>query len=210
MKFKSILLGLIISFSALAAGPPSFTFKCSNDKTFCVVTLDDKIATSGYYQELLNLLYFTDAKTTIVINLTGFGGYGQGAVALINGMRHSQAKIITNVIGNVQSAHALLAIAGDKTVVSGDGIFMVHNTSGTNMESTYCANSYWQKDRGQWAYNKCIENSKKYNQIYNSIFRDLVKEVLTKEELKRFDEGFEVIITLQELKKRLNNENSVK
>ena len=213
MKYKILLIILLtlINFCGFTQKLPAFESKCvvvnDNPKkinyTYCAVYLNHNINYSGNYSGLIDLLLYSDKNTTIVFHLTGNGGFIQGLKPLINSIKNSRATVIMSPIGDIYSSHAFIAISSGNFVATGEGIVMFHTGSGWNMEKPHCWKHGWTKDRGQLAYYKCVENNKKYSKMHHEYLRKLVQPILTTKELKRFDEGFEVIMTIKELEKRM-------
>lgn len=168
----------------------------------CHIYFPGTIYAADEYVKIGRLITNLPEESTVYLHLVGSGGSGEGAIYLDNIFKSGKLNIIANVDGPIASAHVLIALSADKMVISDNGYFYFHLMSGTNMVDELCGKLSG-KDRGQSLKEKCVENQTKIVEIYNKWALNLVKTVLTKEEIKRIKDGYEVILPNNEIKRRL-------
>lgn len=141
----------------------------------------------------------------IRVHIVGNGGDYEGVVYIMNILsRHDNVTL--EVDGTVQSGHAILALSGDKIEIPSKGFFMLHLTSGTNMEKQLCVDEKG-LDRGLSANKKCIEDATNTVGIYNNEIIKIYSKVVTAEELERLKQGHNIYITNEDMRSRLNGQS---
>lgn len=78
------------------------------------VWLSQSIENSTAYLELYRILNNLDSRYIIVFKLDGYGGSVQTFLHLSNAIIKTEATTVMEVMSNVYSAHAFLAVIGDK------------------------------------------------------------------------------------------------
>ena len=202
-----ITIGIIFPLSG-PYQPPIHSYKqvkeaCSLN--ICKIYLPNKMMNSYNWDMLANRLLTSSAAREINIYIGGMGGYSHLMKKMITAVKYSPAKINMIVIADVSSAHAYLAISGDTLKTEDWHNFMFHSSSFLNEEKRVCKASKGLTDRGQDAYKKCIENTKKRNKLDEIFMLELLEPILTAKERERVLTGYEVIISGKDLKKRLAN-----
>lgn len=81
------------------------------------------------YVDLLMLLPRLNKSDTVVLNLSGYGGDVAGTMPMMSALRHTKAKVIANVTGNIYSAHAYLTCSADEIVMRDETMMMFHMSS---------------------------------------------------------------------------------
>ncbi len=173
--------------------------------TTCDLTLSENIEDAKNYEPLFPILSRLTSKDKVNLHLRGNGGLVDGALYLDGMLKHSKAYVTAKVEGNVYSAHAYLSVAFNKTDIDSNGIMMFHNGSNTNEEKRICKSfkGSEETDRGISMYEKCLEQYITMSRLYNNILFKFIKPVLTNEEYKRVEEGYDVFLDLGEFKKRI-------
>jgi len=175
----------------------------------CHVRLSTAIGKPEIYRELFHLLNTASSRDTIYIYLMGAGGQVQTTLQMYNVIKSSKAKIITVVEGDVYSAHAFIAAMGSQIKIGDHILFLVHTSSAYGKYEKYCeAKNINQKgehlkDRNQSAYDKCMNYYRMQLKQTNKLIITIFSSILTKEELKMVLEGHDVILTGEELKRRI-------
>lgn len=191
------------SLPKLLLPPPAWDMTCnvvSSGQT-CELYLIGNIEGPSDYLGLYKALKPLRSTDTLQIHLAGDGGRGDGLLYLLNMLKLSPVKKVVYIDGTVISAHAALATSFGTPVIIGEGFILFHNISGSGDPNVTCSEISG-LDRGLPKFLKCVEDTKKIADIYNKNIRAAVQEKLTKEELKQFDLGYDVILDLQEFKKR--------
>lgn len=110
--------------------PESYKEYCDKgflSDTTCNVYMDDQIYGQNDYLRLFYLLDNATKDTKITFHLSGYGGDAASMITLGNHIRASEAEVTMNVEGPVYSAHANLALCGDKLKVVGTVFLMFHD-----------------------------------------------------------------------------------
>lgn len=171
--------------------------------------LSGSIGNSSAYTSLTpNLLDMSD-KDTIYLHLAGSGGSIEGMQYLQGVLKGSHSKVISVIDGEVDSAHAVLAIAFDKTIINAkDSTIFFHISSTTNEAENICHDFYkndpFATDRGISAYDKCVMDTVTTYNCDNQVFLALVKPYLTAEEYNQLVKGYDIILPLNLFQKRMD------
>ncbi len=189
--------------------PDKFILSDKCNGKVCQVYFSDSISGPEDYVQLANQLAMADKETTINIHLIGNGGRADTIAYLTNVINSSKAKVVMHVDGNVFSAHAMIAFSGDELKISPLSYFLFHYPAAMDpltkeyVPPASICNYYRGLDRGISSKDKCLEEMKVEQIIYNTFFYTKIAPYLTKEEIKRYNEGYEVLITGVEMQKRV-------
>ncbi len=122
---KRFLITILMVFSlvsltsqAVPASPPGHVYTLS---------LGQEIGDVENYSDVLDTLENAKPGDTCIFELVGFGGQSYTMATIINAVHHSSCYSIMHVIGNVYSAHAYIAISGDKLVAEKGVVLMFHD-----------------------------------------------------------------------------------
>ena len=163
------------------------------------------------YSVLASILQNASRNDTIYLHLYGPGGRVGTVIYLNNLIQNCKANVVTVIDGNVYSADALLGMLGKKIHLDVNVDFMFHHpviedANGHQMtESEACLPYLTILDRGQSAYDKCMMYMKEGDDQYKLLFDKMIKPYLTADELKRYNQGFDVIIKGSDMAKRLGD-----
>ncbi len=219
---KSILLSCILAIGAstlyagsiLDVNSEEGTLNCKaplalitvKPMYICDLYLNDTIGESNQYLAIGKNIRALNQKDTLTIHLTGHGGNGGGLLYLLNAIKHSKVKTIGILEGSVASAHTILLVSCDEIKLEGEGYLLFHAISSLNMTEDICVERTG-KDRGIASYTKCIEDSTKILKFYSDAIDKYNVKYLTKEEIKKYYEGHDIIITNEEFEQRLKGVN---
>lgn len=203
----AVIIYLLCIILSVIYGKPSYAGTASIDckviqSKVCDVYFDDDIGTPQNYQEVYKLAYDSKPNDLIRLHLAGNGGSGDGMLYLLGSLSHSKGRVIALIDGPVASAHATLAVAFGRPIITGYGYIYFHLISSTNTAEDYCS-TLSGKDRGLPIYIKCIEDEKKTTESYNKVMHKYIDKYLTKEEIQFMEEGHDIIIDLDDFKRRL-------
>lgn len=168
----------------------------------CSVRLTTSITTPEDYQEVLEVLSDAGRLDTITFYLHGGGGQGDSMVALINGIKATKAHTVAVVQGDVQSAHAALAISMDEMQVGDNLFFMFHRSSLYGKDKEICDQYKDKTDRTQSLEDKCKAVMAAQTNIDVAIAKVLYSRYLTDAEVARVLAGNDVIIESDDMKNR--------
>lgn len=169
----------------------------------CRVRLTTQIGNPESYQEIFDKISNADKGDTFVFYLAGNGGQVRTVIQFYNVIKNTKAKVIMVVEGDVYSGHAMLAAMGHKLIIGDNVLFLVHTTSAYGIYEKHCNKFKSKTDRSRSSYDKCINFYKNHVVQTNSLIITLFSKYLTSEELARAISGYDVIITGEELKKRI-------
>lgn len=202
--FMIFLLKLNDEFSKTAA----YEYTCKD--YICEVYFTDIIQDDSEYIGLFNMIEHANKISIINIHLSGYGGQVQTMFHLANVILRSKAQVNTIVEGPVYSAHAFIAMLGHNITVMPNTLLMFHepaildpNTKDYVTLEEYCLNKVGHKDRGQDAYWKCKEDSEIYMHLSDQFFSEYVYPYLSKIEIIRIQQGYNVTILGTEMIKRI-------
>lgn len=188
---------------------PPFIATCnqsvSTGTVTCDVQLSQSIEGASAYFKLKEFLdtHTNSASDTVVFHLSGYGGLVDGTTYLTNMIQNLKANTVMSVEGDVYSAHAVLAFVGKTLVTSNYGLYYFHASSGTNMGPVNCLNQVFSLDRGHWGYTSCLKQSRDIDTVQNGMLHDVLKKVLTAAEMKEILNGDTLILSVQEIKRRI-------
>ncbi len=86
------------------------------------------------YYTVVKVLQEACKGDTVTFHLIGSGGQSDSLFLIVNNIRKSLAYVVMDVEGPVYSAHAYLAINGDKLYVSKYAFLMFHTSSVVNVD----------------------------------------------------------------------------
>lgn len=157
------------------------------------------------YTDLIMLLNKHANDKRIKIYLSGNGGSVRGVMDLIHTVRSLPAETVIIVRGDVYSAHAMLAVSGDKLVLVNDEVlflFHVPAVNGNRMDQA-CAKEKGY-DRGIPRKLKCTQYSLALRkQLFNMVEGLLVSKIFTVEQSKQYYQGHDIILTGKRVRTQL-------
>lgn len=155
------------------------------------------------HEELFNLLRSADSSTVINLYYIGNGGSINTGLALIAAIKDSKAQITSHIVGPVYSMHAVLPFATPKHLkISKYAIVMFHKgwipiAGGTRSPFLVCKTKLYQEP-----FERCMETIKRSFEVSSMIFRQMIGQYLTAQELSDFNDGKDVYITGESFHKR--------
>jgi ATP-dependent protease ClpP protease subunit len=171
----------------------------SKDNSY-IVHLTGGIEESTKYLILITFLTNLTKEDQVSFYIQGPGGYMDTTQLIYNAIHKNPAQIDMIVNGDVYSADALLALAGDSLQTKPNNLFLYHIPAikyrGSNITmKAYCETILpTETDRGVSSKKKCEDFAKWYDkQAYLTTFKK-VKDVLTPEQYQAMLDGDDVII----------------
>lgn len=145
------------------------------------------------------------AKVTdkVILHLDGYGGRVDNTQMLLSAIQNTDACVETHVEGPVYSAHAILSVAGDRIMVTNNGLFMFHRSSLYGNAEQLCKSHEGRQDRTQSAKDKCHKMYEALIKLDRKMMIDLLHKVLSADDLKAVLDGHDVYITKHGLLKQL-------
>lgn len=193
--------GLKVTKSVL--GVEEQTMQCSGLlQKVCKLDLGREIKDASYYATTAREIKDLFPADTINVHLSGMGGSAEGAIRLVDALQRTKAHVVAVIEGDIASGHSFIAFSIKDVRFESQGFALFHNISTSNMETTLCADVEG-LDRGMSAKDKCIEDMRAINVIYNNILEFIPRQILTSAELDLYHQGHDIILSFDELKKRL-------
>jgi ATP-dependent protease ClpP protease subunit len=221
--YQLAIAGIVVGVAILLFGSLTFLRQepqsiatIKEDKLYCQGSLSKtctyyfskSIKRAGHYRELITFLNQANSNDRVYLYFSGNGGLVSGAIALHYAIKHSKAMTTTRTVGDVYSAHALLAVSGKVVEVPNKlAVVMFHRSSLYSLEDykNYCRKLYGQStDRRVSMAQKCIAYVEMFNLQDRMLIEKVYKYILTKEELNKLKNGHDIIMTGEELEKRTN------
>ena len=171
----------------------------------CHVRMTTAVGDPEKYRDFLHILATAKKGDTIYMYLIGNGGQVRTLVQITNAIKSTKGKVIAVVQGSVYSAHAALATAAHGTRIGDSVLFLFHRSSLYGQEEARCKKFVNKKDRKQDMFSKCINFVQMHLKKDEQFIRTGYGKYLTQAELRAVLEGYDVIITGEEMNRRLNN-----
>jgi hypothetical protein len=165
------------------------------------ITLEDEIRNAALYSDISKVLREANYGDTITFHLAGYGGAEQTTYLLINQIHGSKAEVTMSVEAPVYSAHAYLAVSGDKLVIYPYTWLMFHFSSILNDDCS-------KKDGAD----RRVSN-KEHCQAFKDADIDLGNKLIDSTDILTFSEkqsiktGHDVYLEGKEVMKRLNKDS---
>ena len=153
------------------------------------ITLEDEVKSNIWYEDVSKVLRDAKEGDTITFHLMGYGGREDSLYMLINQIKNSKAIITMSVEAPVYSAHAYLAVAGDKLVMAPYTWLMFHFSSVLDVDCSKAKGL----DRGVSKEEKC----KQFKQVDVDLGIKMIStiDLLTAEEKSSIITGHDVYLT---------------
>lgn len=153
------------------------------------VFLDDDIEDPSNYRELLAVLFNADEEDTINLVLNSNGGHLDTALAIVEGLKITNAKVTAVIIGACHSAASIISMYCHQVVVLDSAYSMVHTASFGSAGNTNNVKAHTEFTVRQ----------------VEKLLNDTYEGFLTKEELARVKAGVELWFDAEEIRKRMES-----
>jgi hypothetical protein len=179
----------IVSSTKFSLMPPFIVTKTD-------ITIEDGIYSPVWYKGVGRALREARLGDEVVFHLSGHGGDVDTLLQLVNQVKQSSAVVTMSIEAPVYSAHAYLALFGDRIVMGKYSFLMFHFSSILDLD---CST---QKglDRGQPRKEKCEQYKLANIQVVNKLLLDA--PILNPQEKAAIGHGGDVYISYEDLKTR--------
>lgn len=170
-----------------------FEGQCSYIKTtrqdilYHQVSLDKPVGDPSQYRDLINLLYMADENVDVNIFINSPGGNLMSALAIIEGIKATQATVRAIITGECHSAASLLAMSCHEVVVTDSAHSLIHTASYGTDGNTHMVQKH--VDFSTKMINRVLDNA------YNGF--------LTPDELNDVKRGIEIWMDAEEIRERM-------
>lgn len=153
------------------------------------VFLDSDIAEPSEYRELISLLFNSNENDTINLFINSDGGHLDTALAIVEGLKATEARVTAVLIGACHSAASIISMYCHEVAVLDSAYSMIHTASFGAQGNTSNVKSHTEFTVRQ------VE--KLLNNTYDGF--------LTKEEMAKVKQGVELWFDADEIRKRMTN-----
>lgn len=153
------------------------------------VFIDSEITEPSNYRELLSILFNANEGDSVNVFINSEGGHLDTALAIIEGLKNTQAHVVAVIIGACHSAASFISMYCHEVAVLDNAYSMVHTATFGSVGFTGNVKSHTDFTVRQ------VE--KLINETYEGF--------LTKEEIVRVKSGVELWFDADEIKKRMES-----
>jgi ATP-dependent protease ClpP protease subunit len=153
------------------------------------VFLDSTIEEPSQYRELLSLLFNASEDDTVHIFINSNGGHLDTAVAIVEGLKATNANVVAILIGAVHSAASIISMYCHEVVVLDSAYSMVHTASFGAHGNTSNVKSHTEFTVMQ----------------VEKLLNDTYEGFLTKDELEKVKSGVELWFDAAEISRRMKS-----
>lgn len=151
------------------------------------VFLDTEISEPPNYRDLISLLFNAGENDTINIFINSQGGHLNSALAIIEGIKHSNANVTGIIMGECYSAASMIALNCHNVVVLDSANMMIHTASFGTAGNTGNVKAYTDF------------TVKEIEKLLVSTY----EHFLTKDEIDKIKTGVEIWLSSDDITKRL-------
>jgi len=153
------------------------------------VFLDTDIGSPEEYRDLIMILFSANEGDVITFNINSNGGHLDSAMAIIEGIKHSKARIEARILGACHSAASMILMYCPDVIVFKSSYCMIHT-------ATF----------GSFGMTPQIKSHTDFNISHiEDILDDAYDGFLTAEELDKVKNGVEMWFGSEEIARRLAN-----
>lgn len=152
-----------------------------------VIFLDEGIRDASYYRPILHMLDSLTQNDIVRLRIDSTGGSVDGAVALIDAIRLTDAYVVAEIKGKAYSAASMIALSCDEVIASPWSKMLIHSCSfgAQGMGDNVAAFAPFMND---WA---------------QEIMHDIYEGFCTEEELENIFRGQELLLSSQDIDERV-------
>lgn len=150
------------------------------------VFLDSDIDSADNYRDLISILFNADDTTSINIFINSNGGHLDTALAIVEGLKVTDAHVCAILLGACHSAANIIALHCHEAFVMDSAYMMIHTASGGSYGT--------------------VSNSASQaiftNKMIDTLFENTYNGFLNKEEIIKVKQGVELWFTAEEIRER--------
>lgn len=201
------------SYQYMGRNVPDFIYSYQCTYSRCDIYISSAIYQPDAYAEIYKVIETADKNQVIYLHLSGEGGDFRTVYRFADAINNSNSHVYTSVEGNALSAHAYIALLGEKVKISANSAFLFHvmgikvSKEGDTLiyNKDICVLRAGHMDRGQDSIKKCEDLVQSDLNIFDSFFNKYNAPYFTQKEKSDLYAGYDVIISGQEMAKRLAN-----
>lgn len=178
---------------------PMALFPQANDNNFINTTrlernhhdvfIDTEITEPSDYRELISLLFNAGEEDSFNFFINSGGGHLNTALAIIEGLKHTNANVTAVLVGECHSAASMITMYCHEMAVLDSAHMMIHTASYGTVGNTGNVKAYTDFTTKQ----------------VESLLHDTYEGFLTKEEIAKIKLGVELWFNADEIRDRIQN-----
>lgn len=191
MTRKSNASNMPVPLAALLAAKSNEQYINSIERTVHHhdVFLDDEISEPSNYRELLALLFNAGEGDSVNIFINSNGGHLDTALAVVEGLKATQADVTAVLIGACHSAASIISMYCHEVAVLDNAYSMIHTASFGAVGNTGNVKAHTEFTVRQ----------------VEKLLQDTYEGFLTKEEMQKVKQGVELWFDADEIRKRMES-----
>jgi ATP-dependent Clp protease, protease subunit len=157
------------------------------------VFLDEEIREPKYYRALIHKMHRLNETDTVILVIDSCGGQLDGAMAIIEAMENTQAKVVAVISGMAASAASIIALRAENLLVSDNARMLIHSAR-----------------YGYGGKMADVRDHQKFtHKFITKVFNDSYEGFLTEDEMLGVLEGREFYLDAEEIQTRLANRDKM-
>lgn len=157
------------------------------------IFLDEEIGSPAEYRELISILFNAGEYDDISIFINSVGGQLDTALAIIEGLKHTQAHVTAVLVGACHSAASMVMMYCHNVIVTGSAYAMIHTASYGSSGNTSNVKAHTEFTSKQ----------------IDKLLEDTYEGFLTKEEMVNIKKGVELWLHADDIQARLEKRAKV-
>jgi len=153
------------------------------------VFLDSSIEEPNEYRELLSILFNANEGDTVSIFINSPGGNLNTAIAIIEGIKHSNAQVDGYIVGECHSAASIISMYCHNVMVMDNAYSLVHTASFGSSGNT----------------NNVKSHTEFTVQMVEKLLNEAYEGFLTKDELHKVKQGVELWFNAEQIRTKMEN-----
>lgn len=153
------------------------------------IFLDSDIGPPAEYRELISILFSADSDDQVMMFVNSSGGQFDTAMAIVEGLKTTHAKVTAVLIGACHSAASIISMYCHDVVVLDSAYSMIHTASFGSMGNASNVKSHTEFTIKQ----------------LDKVLNDTYEGFLTKEEMVKIKSGSELWFNAEEIRTRIAN-----
>ena len=157
------------------------------------VTIDEPFVSPSYYRGVVSMLMGASEDDTVIFLINSPGGQLNGLLALVEGVKMTDATTIAVLVGECASAASMFALHCDTIFVSDNATMLCHNIS------------YGTGGKGS----DILSHVQHVSKTSEKLLRKTYEHFLSPQEINEMINGREIYLDSDEIKQRLKHKQQV-
>jgi len=157
------------------------------------VTIDEPFVSPSYYRGVVSMLMSANEEDSVIFLINSPGGQLNGLLALVEGVKMTDATTMAVLIGECASAASMFALHCDTVFVSDNATMLCHNIS------------YGTGGKGS----DILSHVQHVSKTSEKLLRKTYEHFLTEKEIDEMINGREIYLDADEIKERLDKKSKI-